>query len=62
MYNRNTMPAYYDAGYRIAFDGRCTYSVHYEPTGENLSHHESASDARAAATRYHEADKRRASR
>ena len=52
-------PPYCHAGYRIAYDGQHTYSVRYEPTGENLSHHESAADARAAAKRYHEADKRR---
>lgn len=54
-------PAYWHAGYRIADDGQGTYTVSFEPTGENLSHHESAAEARAAAKRYREADKRRAS-
>ena len=54
------LPPYWYAGYRIAFDGEYTYTVSYQPTGENISHHESVSEARAAAKRYHEADKRRA--
>jgi hypothetical protein len=37
-----------------------TYSVRFLPTGENLSHHETRSEARAAMRRYEAADKRRA--
>lgn len=45
--------------YRIAFDGVMTYTVVHKPSGENISHHESLSEARAAARRYTAADRRR---
>lgn len=37
-----------------------TYTVQVEGTGENISHHEKASQANAAIARYIAADKRRA--
>lgn len=47
--------------YRIACDNEPipTYTVVYRPTDENLSHHETALEARQAARRYQQADDRR---
>jgi len=42
--------------YRIAYDGQHTYTVVYEPTQENISHHKTAYEARMTAKRYQEAD------
>jgi hypothetical protein len=47
--------------YRIEEDGQAvpTFVVVYLPTNENLSHHESMAEARAAVRRYQAADTRR---
>lgn len=55
----------YQGTYAIADDGKMpypTFTVVHRATHENVSHHETAQDARQAAQRYHEADKRRALR
>jgi hypothetical protein len=46
--------------YTIAHDRNTdTFTVVYDETRENLSHHESLAEARAAIRRYQAADKRR---
>lgn len=45
--------------YIISEGDNQTFTVIYEPTYENLSHHESRSEALAAVKRYEAADKRR---
>jgi hypothetical protein len=55
------MPLREYPNYRIASDGKPipTYTVVEKRTNENISHHETALEARTAARRYQAADDRR---